>query len=194
MDPIESANQKIVLLYLLDALPGLTEPQLVRLALDSQYMDYFQFASRLEALCDDGLASRSVRKGEAVLDAFGQPVRRVDSTPRGQEVLEALRQSIPVPMRAYLAGAVEAARGDLRREDSVLADWAPGPDGFPMVHIRLREGARDLLDLRLLVPDAGAAERVCTTWKSRTQDLFPALLRLFLPFDNPPPDEGPPAE
>ncbi len=187
MDRLETAESKMILLYILRRWTGVTVGQLTRIALDTGYMDYFAFVALLDALCRDGLATRAVRKGETQKDAEGQPVVRCDLTPRGEEVLRPLESRIPRHVHAYLDQAAESWAKELRRENTVSAECEP--DGAAWrVRLRLNDGLRDVVDLRLTVPDKATGAAVCAQWRRDTQAAYVGLLALLSP---PPSAPGP---
>lgn len=190
MDRLETAENKMILLYILNRWNGVTVGQLTRIALDTRYMDYFAFMSVLDGLCRDGLATRSVRKGESQLDADGQPVVRCDVTPRGAEVLRSLEGRIPPHVRGYLGQAAASWAKELKRENTVVAAYDPDANGAWTVRLRLNDGARDVVDLKLSVPDKASAAAMCALWKSDTQALYVGLLALLSPPGAQAPDAG----
>jgi hypothetical protein len=144
-------------------------------------MDYFAFISLLDGLCRDGLATRSVRKGEPRTDADGQPVARCDLTPRGAEVLRSLENRIPKHVRAYLSQAAASWAKELKKENTVVATCEPDGTGGFQVRLRLNDGLRDVADLRLSVPDRASAASVCERWRQDTQEVYVGLLALLNP-------------
>ena len=176
MDRLETATDKMVLLYILNRWSGITLGQFTRLALDTRYMDYFVFVPLLDELCRDGLATRSVRKGESLRDADGQPVVRCDITPRGADVLRTLEHRIPPHVRAYLSQAAASWEKDLKKEETVTATCDPDGSGGYLVRLRLNDGTRDVVDLRLGVPDRAMGIAMCSRWRQDTQEAYLGLL------------------
>jgi hypothetical protein len=181
MDRLETAEKKMILLYILNRWSGVTVGQLTRIALDTRYMDYFVFVSLLDELCQDGLATRSIRKGESLLDADGQPVVRCDLTPRGADVLKSLEGRVPRHVRTYLTQAAASWTKELKQENTVVATFDPDGSGGYLVRLRLHDGVHDVVDLRLLVPDRTMAASICTQWKTDTQTAYVGLLALLNP-------------
>ena len=179
MDRLENAGNKMILLYILNRWSGVTLGQLTRIALDTRYMDYFVFISLLDELCRDGLAGRSVRKGETMRDADGHPVVRCDLSPRGAEVLKALEHRIPTHVRAYLSQAAVSWEKELKKENTVTATFDPDGAGGYQVRLRLNDGAHDVVDLRLNVPDRTMASSICEQWRQDTQAVYVGLLALL---------------
>ena len=176
MDHLETAANKMILLYILNRWSGITLGQFTRLALDTRYMDYFVFVTLLDELYRDGLANRSVRKGESLRDADGQPVVRCDITPRGAEVLRTLEPRIPSHIRAYLSQATASWDKELKKENTVVATSDPDGSGGFLVRLRLNDGTRDVVDLKLSVPDRDMASSICAQWRQDTQKVYLGLL------------------
>ena len=78
----------------------------------------------------------------------------------------------------------------------------PDGNGFYLVHLRQNDGLKDLIDLRLTVPDKQMGQTICERWKRNPQTVYLGLLSLLTgepalvpehpsSFDQPDfPDEG----
>jgi hypothetical protein len=179
MDTAELAINKLIILSILNKIRGVTLNQLTTLSLETLYMDYFDFVTAYEELCRDHMATESVRKGEETLDAVGRPVTRCDLTPAGAAVLNTLENRIPLPIRSYLAQACSGWQKDMRMQNTLSATSEPDGNGFYQVRLKQNDGLKDLLDLRLTIPDKGMAQQICDRWKRHPQIVYLGLLSLL---------------
>lgn len=179
MDTAELAINKLIILSILSKIKGVTLNQLTTLALETLYMDYFDFVTAYEELCRDHMATESVRKGEETLDAVGRPVTRCDLTPAGTAVLSTLESRIPLPIRSYLAQACSGWAKDIRLENTLSATSEPDANGFYLVRLKQHDGLKDLLDLRLTIPDKSMAQQICDRWKRHPQTVYLGMLSLL---------------
>ena len=179
MDTAELAINKLIILSILNKIRGVTLNQLTTLSLETLYMDYFDFVTAYEELCRDHMACESVRKGEETLDAVGRPVTRCDLTPAGAAVLSTLENRIPLPIRSYLAQACSGWQKDIRMQNTLSATSEPDGNGCYQVRLKQNDGLKDLLDLRLTIPDKGMAQQICDRWKRHPQSVYLGLLSLL---------------
>ncbi len=192
MEHAELAINKLIILYILNRIPGITLGQLTTIALETLYMDYFGFVVAFEELCRDQMASESVRKGETRKDAAGHPVRRCDILPAGKAIFDTLEQRIPLPIRSYLAQACSGWQKDIRLENTLSADFEPDGNGFYLVRLKQNDGIKDLVNLTLTIPDKGMAQLICQRWQRNPQTVYLGLLSLLTGETAPVPEQSQP--
>lgn len=190
MELAELAINKLIILSILNRIPGVTLGQLTTIALETLYMDYFDFVTAFEELCRDQMANESIRKGEAVLDAAGRPVARCDMTPEGKSVYLTLEHRIPLPIRSYLAQACSGWQKDIRMQNILTASCDPDGNGLYRVRLRQNDGIKDLIDLALTIPDKAMGNLICERWKRHPQTVYLGLLSLLTGEPTPVPDQG----
>ena len=179
MDTAELAINKLIILSILSRIQGVTLNQLTTLSLETLYMDYFDFVTAYEELCRDHMTTEGVRKGEETLDAVGRPVTRCDLTPAGSAVLSTLENRIPLPIRSYLAQACSGWQKDIRLRNTLSASCEPDGNGFFQVRLKQNDGLKDLIDLRLTIPDKSMAQQICDRWKRHPQTVYLGMLSLL---------------
>lgn len=179
MDTAELAINKLIILSILGRIQGITISQLTTLALETLYMDYFDFVTAYEELCRDHMAVEGVRKGEEKLDAVGRPVTRCDLTQAGRTVLSTLESRIPLPIRSYLAQACSGWQKDIRLQSTLTGTCEPDGNGLFLVRLKQNDGLKDLVDLRLSIPEKTMAQQICERWKRHPQTVYLGLLSLL---------------
>jgi hypothetical protein len=179
METEEIAINKLIVLSILGRISGITLNQLMTLSLETLYLDYFDFITAYEDLRRDQLATEGVRKGEETIDATGRPVTRCDITESGRTVLAALEHRIPLPIRSYLAQACTGWKKDVRLQSVLSASCDPDANGFFQIRLKQNDGLKDLIDLRLTVPEKSMAGQICERWKRHPQTLYLGLLSLL---------------
>lgn len=179
MDTAELAINKLIILSILGKIRGITLNQLTTLSLETLYMDYFDFVTAYEELCRDHMVTESVRKGEEKLDAVGRPVTRCDLTPAGTSVLATLESRIPLPIRSYLAQACSGWHRDTRLQNTLTATSDPDGNGCYLVRLKQNDGLKDLIDLRLTVPDKTMGQLICERWMRHPQTVYLGMLSLL---------------
>jgi hypothetical protein len=179
LDTEELAINKLIILSILSRIPGITLNQLTTLSLETLYLDYFDFVMAFEDLCRDQLAAEGIRKGEETLDSAGRPVMRCDLTEAGSIVLSALEARIPLPVRSYLAQTCSGWQKDARMASVLSASCEPDANGCYLVRLKQNDGLKDLIDLRLTIPDKNMALQICERWKRHPQTVYLGMLSLL---------------
>lgn len=188
MEPADLAINKLIILSILNRIPGVTLNQLTTIALETLYMDYFEFVTAFEELSRDQMAAESIRKGETRVDATGRPVSRCDMTPKGRSVYQTLENRIPLPIRSYLAQACAGWQRDIRLQNVLSASCDPDGNGLYTVRLRQNDGIKDLIDLCLTIPDRLMGQLICERWKRHPQTVYLGLLSLLTGEPAPVPD------
>lgn len=179
MPSADLATHKLIVLSILSQLPGITLSQLTTIALETLYMDYFEFVLAYEELSRDQLVTESVRKGESKQDAFGRPISRCDLTPAGQTVFEQLKDRMPHPIRSYLAQACLGWKKDIRQKNVLTARCDPDGNGLYLVALTQNDGIKDLIDLKITVSDRQVGQVICERWQRQPLTLYLGLLSLL---------------
>ncbi len=177
----ELVVKKMVLLYLADRLPSLTQDEFMKAALDTIYIDYFDFGVLYQQLLADGFLYEAQRKGETSLDANGVPAHRVDITSQGQQILESLYQTVPLPMRKHLQESTRESLQVKLDEEMVKAQAQPDLNGAFRVSLGLQGDDRSqIIDCQFTVPTKEMADIASKHWKEHYETLYPQILKLLL--------------
>ncbi len=179
METAELATNKLIILLIADRIKNITLNQLTTLSLETLYLDYFDFVTAYEELCRDHMISESVRKDETKLDAVGRPVTRCDLTDKGRTVLKTLESRIPLPIRSYLAQACSGWQKDIRLKGTLTAKYQPDANGTYQVLLKQSDGIKDLVSLKLTIPEKTMAKQVCERWKRSPQTVYLGLLSVL---------------
>ena len=163
-------NAKIIILFILSKVSGISSSQLMDCAMESLYMDYFLYQR---------LMTEGERKGELRKDASGKTVLSCDITPAGSEILTRLLPSVPAGIRAYLTSASRNWQHDTNESQSVYAEYAPNDEGTWYVDLRLIERGSTTFALHMAAPSEEVAERTCKRWESATAETYMEILRLL---------------
>jgi len=169
-------NAKLIILYILQKLPGISATDLMKQSIDSLYMDYFMFSQAKDELLRDHLMIESVRKGETRKNASGHPVALCDITPEGQSVLNRLLPTLPTAALSYLTAEASKSVINIKKSTEIRAYFEPDADGHYNVHMILKEGERIVANITLNAPTERIAEQMCTRWKSATSDIYATLI------------------
>lgn len=178
-DSSERVTLKVILLQLIASFPDLTYDELMQLALDTMYMDYFTYCAIYPELEHADLIRERARKEEKRLDTEGQPLKRLELTAAGRTVLESMAPSLPGAIKHFLLEARDTQKDSLRRRREVEAYYSPSPARGFDVSLAIREGAHDLFRLRLEIPSEHEARALVHRWQKDSGPLYISILRLL---------------
>lgn len=180
MSTSETVNNKMILLYIAGLREGLTQQELMTVALDTLYLDYFSFSKALEQLLIDNLLHKAQRKGEKQTDANGEPVYRFSITTAGRQVLNQLESSVPIPVQRNIHATLNRFTDAARKEQEVTAEYRASTIRGWQVDLAIRDQDLIIFSTGINVPQEEMAQAICATWLQSAGDLYPELLNLFL--------------
>lgn len=164
-------HDKLWILYFLRAVDmRLTNEQLVRVSMDNGWTNYFDLQEALIDLVDNALIAL-VHKPNDNYYAL---------TPAGVDALGQFETRIPFSTREALSQYADDNRETLRKQTQVLSDLRAQGDGQYQVTLKLLENSNQLAKVSLLVDSRESAWRVRDAWDSRSDELYGALLKLFV--------------
>ena len=172
-------NAKIIILFILSKVSGLSSSALMDCAMESLYMDYFLFSQAKKELLEKHLMTESERKGEIRKDASGKTVLSCDITPEGAEILQRLLPSVPAGIRAYLTSASRIWNYESSEDNSVFADYTINAEGTWDVDLRLLEKGETTFSLKWTAPTEESAKRTCARWKEQTAETYLSIIKLI---------------
>ena len=179
VDKSEKVRSKIIILYILKCLPGITFSELTSIVIDTCYMNYFTFISAHDDLYENNFITRSQRKNEEEKDSSNSPVFRCDITPKGIEVLEKLNHIIPEHIHTFLSGLSNDWNRKIKKSSHLSASYDPDLFGSYTATLKLSDGIKDTVLIKLTLPDKITAEKVCEKWKNNTQEKYLGILNLL---------------
>lgn len=171
----------VIMLAFLKAFPKLREDELVALATDSLYLDYFQAAAALNDLKAQGLTSSITPKGETERDAKGQPVRRIVLNPAGDAVAAELAKQLPDEIRRYI---VKRSREYYQLEKTEQrATIQELGQNKTLLALDTKEQGDVLFHLDLMLPSRELAEKIKAAWDQDPAALYQKILSVLLSSD-----------
>jgi len=175
----EKVRNKIIVLYIISRLPGITVPDLTGLALDTCYMNYFSFATAFDDLYNDKFITKSYRKNEEITDANDKPVLRCDATESGHEILKKLNHIIPEHIFQILSDFIKDWGKTIRKNSEIIASYDPDLHGGYIVNLKLSDGFKETVLIKLSVPAKQIAINICNNWKTNTQEKYLSILSIL---------------
>lgn len=179
MDKSEKVRSKIIILYILKCLPGITFSELTSIVIDTCYMNYFSFICAFDDLIENSFVTKSRRKNEEEKDSSNLPVFRCDITPKGLEILENLNHVIPEHIHTFLSGLSIDWNKKIKKSSHIKASFDPDLFGSYTATLKLSDGIKDIILIKLTVPDKDTAHRACENWQSGTSDKYMDILKML---------------
>ena len=171
------SDKKLILLYLIRALrlPP-TNEQLIRLAAQSGYFDYFELQQGIYELTEGGLLlslSDSDKKGPFILSG------------EGSNVLDLFSDRIPTLLQLEIKHFALASRAELLEENQVQAEYEKVNDDEYWVTLRAIEQGMTLFEMRLNIARREQAIELCDAWKKRSGAAYRAFVDALFASDTP---------
>ncbi len=142
---------KLIILYMLRKVNfPLSNTQITDFMTEKEYTDYFHVQEAINDLVDAKLIT-------------AEKIRNMS---------HAIKRDIDTYLRENAF--------ELRNESCTLADYEMTGDGGYAVHCRVNEGKETLIDLTINVTTQEEAERVCTKWPVKSQDIYMTIMTTLL--------------
>jgi len=167
-------RQRLMLLFFLQKVDfEITRNQLFRIFAENDWMDYFDFQTRLTELEEDALVA-------AIPCAFGQGYR---ITPQGEQTLSMFLEELPYSLREKLSASAAENRDAVRSEAQFYARQTAMPDGGYLAVLRLLDKTSHILDISMRFPTAQLAQAACDAWPRQAEGIYQAMLNALVPAD-----------
>lgn len=168
------SQQQLFLLDLCRRLPDLGREQLLQMAVESCYFDYFEAAAQLAGLEEQGLVQS--RLDSKVQNALGQNFPLYFLSPEGHQVLHTLSAKMPSGMRAYL----DELSGEVAKALERHVGFRLQDDASCIVEISQYEKKKLIYELKLRVPNENMARTVCRYLESHPDLPYTAFFEKIL--------------
>ena len=157
---------KILLLYILEKLPGPVEAVLLSdLALFDGGFTWFDYTDCLAELVETGHVT--------------EEDDRYEITEKGRRNVAAVGTSIPYSVRAKADRLTAPVASRMRRERQIETASEPQPDGSSAVSLRLSDGVGEVVALRLHVPDGDTAAAVEARFRKNAEKIANRIIDLL---------------
>lgn len=157
---------KLMILYMLNLTKyPLTNARISEFMLQKGYTTYFNLQTVLSELMETGL----IKSENTMNSSFFK------STDEGRHTLDLLsndiNQSIKNEIKAYLSDNSKTIKSDI----SATANFKAAGNGDFVVNLNINEYQSKLLSLSLLVPAENIAEKICSEWSKKSDDVYALL-------------------
>lgn len=183
----DKVTQKVIILYICENLDSLNRQELMQIALESMYMDYFQFTALLDELVEEKLISATLRKDDANTST-PRNSERYSLTSTGLSVLNTLRSNIPTAVSKTIHTLLRKNQQQISQSKNIAATYELLADGNYKLTLTLKENTvNPYFKLTLLVPNQSIAEQLKQNWLQNAPDIYPQILSYlnYSPADTP---------
>jgi len=162
---------KLMILYMLRKVSfPLTNAQITDFIVGRTYTDYFHVQEAINDLLEAKLIdSEKIRN-----------MTQYTATMEGENTLEYFSNEISYAIKKDIDGYMAENAFELRNESCTLADYNLTDDQGYAVHCRVREGNETLIDLTINVTTEEEAERVCSRWPDKSQEIYMDIMTKLL--------------
>ena len=157
---------KLMILYMLNLTKyPLTNARISDFMLQKGYATYFNLQTALSELMETGL----IKSENTMNSSFFK------STDEGKHTLDLLsndiNQSIKNEIKSYLNDNSKTIKSDI----SATANFEAVGNGDFVVNLNINEYQSKLLSLSFLVPAENIAEKICSEWSKKSDDVYALL-------------------
>ena len=162
---------KLMNLYMLKQVNfPLTNAQLTEFFLQHEYASYFTLQQALNELQESGLIRTESTHNST----------RYEITKEGEDTLGFFGKNISPAIIEDMDQYLKENRIRSRNEVGTVADYYKSTNQDFIVHCEVREGKSTLIELDLSVPDRDQAEKMCSKWKDKSQEIYAFAMKALM--------------
>ena len=145
----------------------LSNAQMSGFFLENNYTDYFTFQQVIGGLLDSRLIQPEKTHNSTLYEI----------TKEGEEVLFYFEGRLSDPTKKDIEEFLEDNSYEIRKENSVLSGFRHLQNGDLEVHLEVREGKHNLIELKMNAASEDAAKKMCEQWQGKSEIIFKYLLK-----------------
>ncbi len=135
--------------------------------LSNDFVDYFNLQQLIGELIDDGYVSRE--------NTHGKTLYRI--TPSGEDACRLFSDKLSKGIKNDIDSYIKDHNMELRDDTSVLSRYYEEDPSHYTVNMYIEEAGRKVLELNVTVSSADEAEKMCTRWTSKSEELYPMIMK-----------------
>ncbi|MBE5935043.1 MAG: DUF4364 family protein [Lachnospiraceae bacterium] len=162
---------KLIILYMLNKVDfPMTNSQLSDFILGNEYTNYFIFQQVLSELID----------AEFITSETLQNSSRYKITKDGRETVSFFENKISEAIKEDISNYLSEHEFAIRNKNSIIANYYKSGGEEFVVTLSINEDTSTVIDLNLSVPTEELAEKMCTNWQTRSQDIYSYVFKTLL--------------
>ena len=163
---------KLIILYMLDQVDfPLKKSQLIDFILyDKEYTNYFTLMQAFNEIIDSNLASVTSTHSATLISI----------TEEGKKTLNFFKNKMSAGIKQDVAKYFEENKLKIHNEVSVVSNFYRTPNGDYAADLVAKEHDNDIMELKIYMPTAEAAEALCNNWRDKSQDIYAFILENLL--------------
>ncbi len=172
----DKVTQKVIILYICEKIDSLNKQELMQIALESMYMDYFQFTTILDELISEDLISGTYRKSES---SNRNTSERFSLTSKGAVILDTLRSNIPVAVTRHLNEILSKNNEEIERSESIITNIKPLEDGTYTLELSLSERQDPYFSITINTPNREISSQLENNFKNNAADIYAKVMGIL---------------
>ena len=159
---------KLVVLYMLDRIEfSMTFSQISDFILQKGYTDFFTLQASVRELVESGFVHYETVRNSSFYTI----------TSEGEETIGYFKSKISPSIRRDIDEWLKENRMSLIDEISVSSEYYRMTDGEYTAECTVREKRRELMSLKISVPEEQQAKAICLNWKEKSQEVYAWLMQ-----------------
>jgi hypothetical protein len=164
----EMSVNKLIVLFVFDKMESaLSERTVVEMCTaGNTWLNYMDCMELFPKLVDNGFLCRVPSPDEEPLYTL---------TSDGRETLNSFYINIPKSIRDEISAFIKCNSGKLRTRQECKSDYYQNADGTYTVYLKILAPTQPMLELKFVIPNKKAAQRIYKNWEHKASDLYSAI-------------------
>ena len=162
---------KLIILFMLEKVDfPLTNSQISDFILEKDYTNYFTVQQVLSELIDAEFVTTEIIRNSS----------RYHITDSGRETLSFFENKISTEIQTDIIDYLKKNNYAFRDENSTTSDYFEIKKGEFMARLKVMEKDSSIIELNLTVPTKEDAAKLCSNWRSKSQEIYAYVLSNLL--------------
>ncbi|MCR5388838.1 MAG: DUF4364 family protein [Lachnospiraceae bacterium] len=161
---------KLIILQLLESSTvPLTNTQFTSFFMDTNYGGYFVMQEAISDLSDDGLINPESQSNDT----------RYTITPSGKAVLLNLAELLNSGIKSDIENYLNQNNIEIIHKAERTADYRPADGGGFTVDMRVYDGLKSKLEIKLSVASEAIAKVLCENWERQSENVYDSIIEIL---------------
>ncbi len=167
MNPDSLTLCRLIVLYMLNkASTPLSSAQIADFMLEKEYTNYIAFSQVLAELTGDGFITAAAMGNRTFYTI----------TDEGKKTLSFFDNRLLYDIKTDIAEYLSSHKIQIRNELSILTDYSKTASGDYTADLIAKDNGSELVHIRLTVPSAEFAQKVCQNWTEKNEEIYQYLI------------------
>ncbi|SKA89245.1 protein of unknown function [Caloramator quimbayensis] len=166
-DSAELAENKLLILYILNNINmPISNSDITHIILENNLINYFALQQYLSELIESNF----------IRDEKADKRHSLSITKEGKKTLDLFINRIPDKKKHIIDEYINRHLNEIKKEVESIAEYLPYLNDKFIVNLKLKEGDKLLIELKITADSNSEANNICKKWKNNSSELYEKII------------------